>query len=61
MSNNHQPLQQQQRGYNNRYENRGDNRNDNRGDNRNQHQMRGNQGGSARMRGPPMHMNVSDN
>lgn len=47
-----QHQQQQQRGYNN-------NRNNNYNGNGN-NQMRGNnQGGSARMRGPPMHMNVS--
>lgn len=60
---NQQQQQQQNRGgYNNRdsRDNR-DNRNggtDNRNNNGN-NQMRGNQGGSARMRGPPMHMNVS--
>lgn len=66
--NNQQPHQQQQNrgGYNNRGDNRdnrngGDNRDnrDNRNNGSNQNQMRGNQGGSARMRGPPMHMNVS--
>lgn len=48
----HQQQQQQQRGYNN-------NRNNYNGNN---NPMRGNnQVGSARMRGPPMHMNVSSN
>lgn len=56
-NNHHQPQQhqqhqhQQQRGYNN-----------NRNYNGNNNPMRNNnQGGSARMRGPPMHMNVSSN
>lgn len=55
--NNQQQQQQNRGGYNNRDSR--DSRDNRNGDNRNNQMRGGNQGGSARMRGPPMHMNVS--